>query len=119
MNLNGWGRCLTAIEVAELEEAAVDFVLDNEKRKIDDFLFGQLPHFRNRVIKVKIEQNLFQHSLKYRIKKALGKKVPQYYSLRKINDKFLLQLISFYRNFPYSTEISVDLKSIIVSIKFP
>lgn len=117
VNPVSWGECMTAAEEEELKQASIDLVLDNEKVKIDEFFFATLPSLKNRIIKLTIHKAKFQSSAKYKLKKAMGKKVPIYYTLKEINDLALLHLISFYRSNPYTFEVRKDLKEIILSLK--
>jgi len=117
VNRENWGDCITGEKLIELEKAPVNFVLDNEQRKIDHFLYVIMPESKNEIIKITIQKNPFQNSLKFRTKKLLSKKVPEYYSLKEINDKILLHLISFYRNKAYTYKITEDLKSIEIAVK--
>ncbi len=118
VNRESWGECITLEELNELEKALVNFVLDNEQRKIDHLLYVVMPEAKNQILKIIIQKDSFRNSLKYRAKRLLNKKVPEYYSLKEINDKILLHLISFYRNKAYIYKISDDLKSIEVAVKF-
>jgi len=117
-NQENWGECITKEELNELEKAPVNFVLDNEQRKIDHLLFVVMPEAKNEILKITIRKDPFQNSPKFRAKKLLRKKIPKYYSLKEINDKILLHLISFYRSKAYIFKISDDLKSIEVAVKF-
>ncbi len=118
VNRKNWGECISDGEFNELEKAPVNFVLDNERRKIDHFLFALMPEAKNEILKITIEKDPFQNSLRFRAKRLLRKKVPEYYSLKEINDKILLHLISFYRNKAYTYKISDDFKNIEVAVKF-
>jgi len=77
----------------------------------------QLPQFRGGVLKVRFEEDPFATTMKYHIKSILGKKVPQYCTLKEINDQVLLHIISFYHHYPYMYQVSPDLKSITFAIK--
>ena len=92
-------------------------VINNTKEKVTHFLFVELPQFQNGILSVHFVEDSFQNSLKYKIKKTVGKKVPNYYSLKEINDMLLLHIISFYHQLPYTFKISADLKSISFKIK--
>lgn len=117
VNNRNWGKCINITELKELLEVPVTYVLHSEQRKIDDLLFGQLPQIRNKIIKIKIIEDPFKYSIKYRIKKILGKKVPKYYTLKEVNDKVLLHLISFYRDTAYTFKIKNKLTEIELCIK--
>lgn len=118
VNPENWGECITMEELGELEKAPINFVLDNEKRKIDHLMFFLLPAAKNEILKIIIKKDLFQNSLRFKAKRLFRKKVPEYYSLKEINDKILLHLISFYRNKAYTYKISDDYKSIEIAMKF-
>ncbi|WJS95129.1 galactosyltransferase-related protein [Flavobacterium johnsoniae] len=117
VNSQKWGELISESDFIELETFKDEVILKNESDVIDHFLFVQLPNFQNGILSVRFIQDDFQSTLKYKIKKATGKKVPNYYSLKEINDKVLLHIISFYHTHPYFYKISKDLKSITFRIK--
>ena len=92
-------------------------LLSNEKQRIDYFLYQQLPNSMNGILAVEIKENPVQNNFKYRLKKKMGKKVPQFYSLKEINDQILLHIVSFYHTKPYIYQVKEDLKTIIFKIK--
>lgn len=116
-NKNSWGRILSEVDFLELEQQPITLELNNEIAKIQAFLFGELPGIKNQILKLRIKESAFSGSGKYRLKKLLGKKVPEYYSLKEINDMLLLHIISHYRDKPYTFRISEDLKAIKFAIK--
>jgi len=118
VNLENWGDCFPRVVLDELEKSPVNFIIDNEQRKINHFLYVIMPGFKNQILKIIIQKDPFQNSPKFRVKKIMGKKVPEYYTLKQINDKVLLHIISFYRDKPYTFKISDDLKEIEIAIKF-
>jgi glycosyltransferase involved in cell wall biosynthesis len=111
-----WGKISSKEDFNELESIGTR-VLSTEKDIINYFLYQELPFTNQETIAVTIKENSFKNSLKYKIKKLLGKKVPQFFSLKEINDSLLLHIISFYHQFPYSYKVSDDLKSIEFKIK--
>jgi hypothetical protein len=113
---NEWGKVLSKEDFDELESIKTK-VLSNEKDVIDYFLYQELPFLHQEIIGVRIKEGSFRNSFKYKIKRLLGKKVPQFYSLKEINDKLLLHIVSFYHQFPYSYKVSDDLKNIEFKIK--
>jgi glycosyltransferase involved in cell wall biosynthesis len=113
---NEWGKVLSKEDFDELESIKTK-VLSNEKDVIDYFLYQELPFLHQEIIGVRIKEGPFRNSFKYKIKRLLGKKVPQFYSLKEINDKLLLHIVSFYHQFPYSYKVSDDLKNIEFKIK--
>ncbi|WP_026935505.1 glycosyltransferase family 2 protein [Christiangramia echinicola] len=118
VNLEGWGQCITEEESRELKATEVSFSVTNEKRQVDDILFGQLPGIKNGIIKISFKYDPFQQSAKYHLKKKLGKKVPHYYTFKEMNDRVILHLISFYRNLPYSIISNKNKGEIEIAIKF-
>lgn len=118
VNPEQWGEIMSKSELEELQQAEVDLELTNEKKVIDDLLYGQLPSIENRIIKIKINQSLAHNSLRYKTKKFLNKKVSLYYNLKEVNDLLLLHLISFYRSHPYYYKIIDSGKIIEFAIKF-
>lgn len=112
-----WGNSLTLQEFNELKNYSQSKSLTNIKAVIDHFIFFELPNFKGGILSVQFEADSFETSLKYKAKKILGKTVPDYYSLKEINDTILLHIISFYHHLPYSYKVSNDLKSIAFKIK--
>lgn len=112
VNTNSYGEIMDSQDLRDLESTEDHLVLNNQKRNIDDLLYGQLPVMRDRTIKIIIEKDPFHGSLKFRVKKILGKKVPTYYTFKEINDLLLLHLISFYRDKPYTYKIDQNLTRI-------
>ncbi len=117
VNLNGWGETHSRKEIERLENVQISFEFTNEKRQIDDLLFGQLPKFRNEIVKIAIKRDFFYNSPKYKLKKLAGKKVPEFYSQKQQNDKILLHLISFYRDVPYIYQIQDCYITFAINIK--
>ncbi|MCX2837497.1 glycosyltransferase [Salinimicrobium sp. MT39] len=116
-NREEWGVVTSKEDFEFLDQLKTDQCIDNEKRKIDDLLYGQFPSFKNRAVKIEIKKSLYQRSLKYKLKRILRKKVPEYYTLKEVNDLVLLHLISFYRTRPYIYMVDDNLDSLTLSIK--
>ena len=119
VNNECWGAKLSKDEFDQLEEAELYMEVSNEKRQVEDVLFGQLPGFRNRIIKIRFVTDPFEKTMKFKAKRLLGKKAPEYYTLKEVNDKVLLHLISFYRDMPYSVKVNNDNREIEIAVKFP
>ena len=117
VNQIGWGALITKKEYEQLEKQQLAKEIINSKENIDHFLFFELPNFSGGVLNVNFCKDDFQSTIKYQIKKIIGKTVPEYYSLKEINDKLLLHLISFYNDINYSCTISADIKSINLKIQ--
>lgn len=118
VNHCNWGEILTIKEAAQLEEALIYLKVTNEKRQVNEVIYGLLPGFKDRIIKIKFTLDTFENSLRYKTKKLMGKKIPEFYSLKEINDLVLLHLISIYRNNPYMIKINIPRQEIEVAIKF-
>lgn len=116
-NNEKWGSVISESEFTELEKDDDLIIINNKVEVIDHFLFIELPQYKQTKLSIQFVEDPFQNSLKYKIKKLLGKTVPKYYSLKEINDKLLLHIISFYHTCPYTYKISKDLKSITFKIK--
>lgn len=117
VNTGKWGEPMSEKDESELEGAPVNLRIQAEKRQVDDFLYGQLPVLKDKILKVVIEPDPFQNSRKFLAKKLLKKKVPVYYSLKEVNDLVLLHLISFYRDKAYIYKVENENKRIILGIK--
>ncbi|MCI9843886.1 glycosyltransferase family 2 protein [Flavobacterium pectinovorum] len=117
VNSEIWGEVISESDFNALEGFDNELVLSNKTEVIEHFLFVELPRFQNSILSVRFVEDDFQNSLKYKFKNRIGKKVPKYYSLKEINDKLLLHIISFYHQFPYTYKVSNDLKSISFKIK--
>lgn len=118
VNHDSWGQCLTEAEQQELEKAPVSLRIDNEKSKVDELLFIQLPEAKKGIVKIIITNAAFQGSFEYKMKKFLGRKSPVLYSLKEVNDNILMHLISFYRDNHYIYKVSDDLQKIELAIRF-
>ncbi|CAL65550.1 glycosyltransferase family 2 protein [Christiangramia forsetii] len=118
VNNENWGWILNKEDFDQLEEAELFMKVSNEKRQVEDVLFGQLPCFKQGIIKIRFIIDPYENTLKFKMKRLLGKKVPDYYTLKEVNDKVLLHLISFYRTIPYSIKINKEDFQIEIALKF-
>lgn len=114
VNDENWGNLTDEKEFNELVVSS-PLVLPDKKSSIDHFLHYELPNSKNKVLSVQIKEN--KSEVKNKLKRILGKKIIEHYTLKEINDLFLLHIVSFYHSFPYSYKISEDLKSITFKIK--
>ena len=116
VNIAKYGEVISQTEFEKLKNHQT-IQLSDEKSKIDYFLFNQLPNSHNEIIAVRICKNKIQNNIKHKLKKLLRKKVPQFYSLKEINDLFLKHIVSFYHQLPYLYYISSDLETIYFKIQ--
>ena len=112
-----WGILVDKKSFETLESEPVTHTILNSSAAVTHFLFVELPKFKGGVLKVRFEGDPYAKTLKYFIKRFLGKKVPQYCTLKEINDQVLLHIISFYHQCSYTYQVSPDLKSITFAIK--
>lgn len=84
---------------------------------IEHFLGEELPSYTGEIIKVEFIEDPYFHSLKYKVKKLLGKQTQPYCSLKEVNDMVLKEILFKYRDANYSFKIPEDLKSIIFCIR--
>ena len=92
--------------------------LNDEKRTIENLIYGVFPSQSNGIFKVKIFESENKEDFKIKLKRLAGKRVPEYYKMKEINDLILKHIISFYRDRPYIFQIAEDLKSITITIDF-
>ena len=117
VNAKDWGRIITKSEFERLTKPNVSFQLSNKKEEIDNFLFFTIQQFEDEIIEVSIKEDQFRKSLKYYVKKATRKRVPEYYTLKGVNDRLLLHLISLRKNSTYKYVVGEDLKSIVLTLQ--
>lgn len=116
VNPKDWGNIMSRTAVEELQSfPAMPFY--NEKKVIEHFLYQQLPNSKDQILAIEIQENPIQKTAKYKLKKNLGKKVPQFYSLKEINDQILLHIVSFYHTNPYIYQVKENPNSIIFKIR--
>lgn len=112
VNKENWGSIINKNQFEKLAKPDVFLQLQNKKEVIDNFLFSVLPKINNQVLQVVIQEDTYPKTLKYYIKRFLGKSIPEYYSLKEINDVLLLHLIAFYSDAVYKYVVGEDFKSI-------
>ncbi len=116
VNPNGWGEIITESEFIQLNNQKIDLRLSNNKKDVDHLIHSLLPSENSVLLGIEIV-NLKEVSIKNLVKKLLGKKVETYYSMKKINDLLLMQLIAHYRNKNYIYKVSKDAHKITLNIK--
>ena len=118
VNSDGWGKVMTAKPESELLNCSIKMNLNDEKRTIENLIYGVLSSQSDGIFKVKISESENKEEFKNRLKKLAGKKIPEFYTMKEINDFLLMHIISFYRDRPYIFQIAKDLKSITIAIDF-
>ncbi|MDR7372325.1 glycosyltransferase family A protein [Flavobacterium aquidurense] len=117
VNTENWGNVITKNQFENLAKPDVFLNVQNKKPEIDNFLFSVLPKLNNQILEVLIQEDPYPKTLKYHIKRFLGKSIPEYYSLKEINDVLLLHLISFYPDAVYKYVVGEDLTSITLTLQ--
>lgn len=99
----------------ELKNMTEPILILNDKAVFNAWFFGVLCNLKsNQYCVFKVDP--FHKSLKYFFKKTLGKKVPEYYTLKEINDKLLSYITAALHDKPYIYRVSEDLSSITLKI---
>ncbi len=117
VNQDHWGKLLNQKEYEILTNETNPTILVNKKNIVEHFINIILPNTHESVISVRFQEDNYQHSVKFKLKKLFGMTATEYCSLKSINDLILLQLILHYRDYPYFFKINADKKSIDFSIK--
>jgi len=118
VNSEGWGKVMTAKQESELLNCSIKMNINDEKRTIENLIYGVLSSQSDGIFKVNISESENKEEFKNRLKKLAGKKIPEFYTMKEINDLLLMHIISFYRDRPYIFQIAKDLKSITIAIDF-
>jgi GT2 family glycosyltransferase len=87
-------------------------IVTNKKEEIDHLLFCELLEVNSKIKRFIIKPDNFEHTLKYKVKKVLKKKVPRYYSLKEVNNMLLMHIIVFYRDYNYTYKVLKSKNSI-------
>jgi len=117
VNNENWGNSISKDQFEALAKPDVFLELTNKKEEINNFLFSVLHKFDTKVLEVLILEDSYAKTLKYHAKKMLGKTVPEYYTLKEINDTIILHIISFYSSAAYKYVVGEDLRSIKLTIQ--
>ncbi len=91
--------------------------ISNIQAHVEHFLGEELPSYKGKIIKVEFFEDPYFRSLKYKLKKRLGKQTQPFISMKEVNDSLLKEILFRYRNYNYSFMVEEDLKSITFCIK--
>lgn len=116
VNGTNWGSSISLQEYNLLQTQIKTVVLTNKKEEIEHFLYFTLRQNTSSRTEYVFQLDPKQNSLKQRMKKIFGKKVPNYYSLKEINDLLLLSLISIPELKNYRYQVAPDLKTISLTL---
>lgn len=109
---NGMGEILEPGRSSRLEEPTCNYKIPNIAARVEHFLEEELLTLKEEVVKAEFVIDPYYETLKYRIKKKLGKQTQPYLSLKEVNDLILKKILFCYRDHNYSFAISPDLNSI-------
>ncbi|TDN89162.1 galactosyltransferase-like protein [Salegentibacter sp. 24] len=115
---DGMGQVLDPALVKALSNPGKTFKIFNILAHVEHFLREELPsHSAGEIVKVEFVEDSYYSSLKYKLKKILGKQTQPYCSMKEVNDLVLKEILYNYRNHNYSFEIKTNLKSIVFCIQ--
>ncbi len=109
---NGMGEILEPGRSSRLKEPTCNYKIPNIAARVEHFLEEELLTLKEEVVMAEFVIDPFYETLKYRIKKKLGKQTQAYLSLKEVNDMILKKIIFNYRDHNYSYAISHDLDCI-------
>jgi choline kinase len=117
VNFENWGKIISKKEFEFLNSNIESMILLNKKHIINNFIDIVLPNTHSKILDVIFMEDVYQSTLKYKIKKFLGIKTQEYYTLKEINDLVLKTLVIYYQGCLFNYEINSNLKSIQLKIK--
>lgn len=106
------GTFVSAETSARLNAPTLNYRIANIQAHVEYFLREELPILTGKVIQVVFFEDPYCKSLKYFMKKRLGKQTQPYISMKKLNDLILKEILYNYRNHNYLYKVGKDLKSI-------
>lgn len=91
-----------------LNDQGKHFSIKNRRSELEHFLNFELKHYEGELISVEFSMDPYHESLKYKIKKRLGKESRQWLGFRELNDMILSKIIHDFRDKSYSYKLSED-----------
>lgn len=108
----GMGQLLAHDEHSSLDNSTRSFKISNILAQVEHFLREELPALKGEIVQVEFSEDPYYNSLKYRLKKQVGRQTQVYCSLKEVNDLVLKEILFNYRDYNYSFKIKNDLKII-------
>ncbi|QYA24016.1 glycosyltransferase [Gramella sp. MT6] len=108
----GMGEVIGVERSSRLKEPTCNYIIPNIAARVEHFLEEELLTLKEEVIKAEFVIDPYYETLKYRLKKKLGKQTQPYLSMKEVNDLVLKKILFNYRDANYSFKIAKDLKSI-------
>ena len=106
------GKVIEKGESELLQKPTKTIKIYNILSHVEHFLGEELPSYTGEIIKAEFVEDPYFHTLKYKLKKLLGKQTQPYCSLKEVNDMILKKILFSYRDANYSFKAADDLKSI-------
>ncbi|WP_417558935.1 glycosyltransferase family 2 protein [Mesoflavibacter zeaxanthinifaciens] len=120
VNLSKWGEPLSKENYQSLMGFSGESKkILNRKEAIDYLLFCKLPEVDKTVMRFEVGLDDFQNSIKYKVKRLIGKNTPSYYTLKEVNDMLLTHIIVFYRDYDYIYRVFESENKIELTLKKP
>jgi len=117
INQENWEHVILKNDLKGLMNPDKIIELSNIHSVVTHFFEVELDTYKNRVVKIILEEDNYYKSLKYKIKRMLNKQTVFYMSIKQMNDLVLSKIIYKYRDYNYSYNIASNLKCIIFTIK--
>jgi glycosyltransferase involved in cell wall biosynthesis len=117
VNTDNWGICYTEEDALLLNNPQVIRQIPNIKSHVDHFFGEELNGYKNKIVSVVITEDPYYESLKYQLKKLLGKQSQPFMTMKAVNDLILQKILYHYYNYNYAYSISEDLKRIHFTIQ--
>lgn len=117
-NSKTWGVCYELNDLKKLEQPDVVIHLENILSHVSHCFREGLKKYSQCVVEINVSEAEYYNTLKYKIKRAVGKETQPYMTMKAVNDLILNDILFKYRNMNYSYSVSFDLKQITFTIDF-
>lgn len=108
----GMGNYISSEESGLLKVPDLHFVIPNILSHVEHFLNFELFSYKGKIVQVLFFEDDYYSTIKYRLRRVLGKQTQPYISMKQVNDMILKEILFNYRDYNYSFEIKEDHKSI-------
>ena len=115
-NFENWGSVYKKTDALALRTPKFKIELSNITSHVNHFFGEEIKRYANSVIEVTVTEAPYFKSLKYQVKKYLGKQTQPYISMKAVNDLMLSAIVYTYRDYNYSYVVSEDLKQVCFTI---
>ena len=108
----GMGEIIDVSTSSRLNQPSCSYKIPNIAAKVEHFLEEELMSIKNEVVQAEFVVDPYYNSLKYKVKKRLGKQTQSYLSLKEVNDRILKKILFTTEDHNYSFMIAPELNSI-------